>query len=61
MSKKNKYKFVYCILCGIAAVFFMAIGYQITTWQFWAGSLLIWSAAWCGMHMADEKEEFNAK
>lgn len=55
MNKKNKYEIAYYIICVIAAAFFMTIGYQIINWQWWAGNALIWSAAWCGMHMTYKK------
>lgn len=53
MSRKNKYRITYYGICAIVGFFFSMIGYQITTWQWWIGCGLVWSAFWCGLNCHD--------
>jgi len=54
ISRKKIYTIGWWIICALVGMFFPSIGYQITTWQWWVGSILFWTGGWCCLNMGME-------
>ena len=57
MNRKNKYTIGWWIDCALIGIFFPAIGYQITTWQWWVGYALFCIGGWCCLNMGTEESK----
>lgn len=41
--------YLYLILCALISIFMNYLGYNIFTWQWWAGCGFVWLSYLCGL------------